>query len=93
MEKVEKEPVVMEKLTIQLRTLTNGYGLDVNDEGYQYFDVPSLVEGFFIHVAMERVAKKLQEEVNDLKAKNETLSKKLRNMKKEMKNIRNEKYY
>jgi predicted nucleic acid-binding Zn-ribbon protein len=38
-------------------------------------------------------AKKLQEEVNDLKAKNETLSKKLRNMKKEMKNIRNEKYY
>ena len=113
MEKVEKEPVVMEKLTIQLRTLKNAYGLDVNDEGYQYFDVPSLVEGFFIHVAMERVgemtkqemmqllsaikegsaARKLQEEVNDLKAKNETLSKKLRNMKKEMKNIRNEKYY
>ena len=111
--KNKEEPVVMEKLTIQLRTLKNGYGLDVNDEGYQYFDVPSLVEGFFIHVAMERVgemtkqemkqllsaikdgsaAKKLQEEVNDLKAKNETLSKKLRNMKKEMKNIRNEKYY
>ena len=111
--KSEKEPVVMEKLTIQLRTLKNGYGLDVNDEGYLYFDVPSLVEGFIIHVGMERVgemtkqemkqllsaikdgsaAKKLQEEVNDLKAKNETLSKKLRNMKKEMKNIRNEKYY
>ena len=113
MEKVEKEPVVMEKLTIQLRTLKNGYGLDVNDEGYQYFDVPSLVEGFFIHVAMERVgemtkqemmqllsaikdgsaARKLQEEVNDLKAKNNILNKKLRNMRKEIKNIRNEKYY
>ena len=113
MEKVEKEPVVMEKLTIQLRTLKNAYGLDVNDEGYQYFDVPSLVEGFFIHVAMERVgemtkqemmqllsaikdgsaARKLQEEVNDLKAKNNILNKKLRNMRKEIKNIRNEKYY
>ena len=108
-----EEPVVMEKLTIQLRTLKNGYGLDVNDEGYQYFDVPSLVEGFFIHVAMERVgemtkeemkqmlsaikdgtaARKLQEEVNALKAKNESLSKKLRSMKKEMKKFNNEKYY
>ena len=111
--KSEKEPVVMEKLTIQLRTLKNGYGLDVNDEGYQYFDVPSLVEGFFIHVAMERVgemtkqemkqllsaikdgsaARKLQEEVNDLKAKNEALSKKLRNIKKEIKKINNQKFY
>ena len=108
-----EEPVVMEKLTIQLRTLKNGYGLDVNDEGYQYFDVPSLVEGFFIHVAMERVgemtkeemkqmlfairdgtaARKLQEEVNALKAKNESLSKKLRNMKKEIKKINNQKFY
>ena len=108
-----EEPVVMEKLTIQLRTLKNGYGLDVNDEGYQYFDVPSLVEGFFIHVAMERVgemtkeemkqmlsaikdgtaARKLQEEVNALKAKNNILSKKLRNMKKEMNKFNNEKYY
>jgi hypothetical protein len=110
---VDNNPVVMEKLTIQLRTLKNGYGLDVNDEGYQYFDVPSLVEGFFIHVAMERVgemtkeemtqmlsaikdgtaARKLQEEVNALKAKNDILSKKLRSMKKEMKKFNNEKYY
>ena len=102
-----EEPVVMEKLTIQLRTLKNGYGLDVNDEGYLYFDVPSLVEGFFIHVAMKRVgemtkeeairdgtaARKLQEEVNALKAKNESLSKKLRNMKKEIKKINNQKFY
>ena len=108
-----EEPVVMEKLTIQLRTLKNGYGLDVNDEGYLYFDVPSLVEGFFIHVAMERVGemtkeemkqllkairdgtavRKLQEEVNALKAKNESLSKKLRNMKKEIKKINNQKFY
>lgn len=108
-----EDQVVMEKLTIQLRTLKNGYGLDVNDEGYQYFDVPSLVEGFFIHVAMERVgemtkeemkqlleaikdgtaARKLQEEVNALKAKNESLSKKLRNMKKEIKKINNQKFY
>ena len=108
-----EEPVVMEKLTIQLRTLKNGYGLDVNDEGYQYFDVPSLVEGFFIHVGMKRVGemtkeemkkllkairdgtavRKLQEEVNALKAKNESLSKKLRNMKKEIKKINNQKFY
>jgi predicted nucleic acid-binding Zn-ribbon protein len=38
-------------------------------------------------------AKKLQEEVNDLKAKNEILSKKLRNIKKEIKKINNQKFY
>ena len=38
-------------------------------------------------------ARKLQEEVNALKAKNESLSKKLRNMKKEIKKINNQKFY
>ena len=91
MEKVEKEPVVMEKLTIQLRTLKNGYGLDVNDEGYQYFDVPSLVEGFFIHVAMERVGEMTKQEMKQLldAIKDGSAAK----IKKEIKKINNQKFY
>ena len=40
----------MEKIT--LRTTKNSYLLDVNDEGYEYFDIPSLIEGVITHVGL-----------------------------------------
>ena len=43
------------RLTIQLRTMVNGYMLEVNNEGYMYFNAQSLLEGFCIHVGMERL--------------------------------------
>ena len=63
--KVEKEQEV-KKLAILLRTMTNGYMLDVNNEGYMYFDAPSLLEGFCIHVGMERLEAMTMEEIKEM---------------------------
>lgn len=63
----KKEKIVeMEKpkrLTILLRTLVNGYMLEVNEEGYMYFNAQSLLEGFLIHVGMERLEEMTKEEI------------------------------
>lgn len=101
------------KLHIQMRTYVNGYGLDIDNEGYMYRDIPTLLEGFLVHVGMGRVgemtkeeikkilkafrdgsaAKVLQEEVNQLRAENEKLSKQVRNLKLENKKYKNQKFY
>ena len=52
-----------QRLTIQLRTLTNGYMLEVNNEGYMYFNAQSLLEGFMIRVGMERLEAMTREEI------------------------------
>ena len=57
---VEKE---QQRLAILLRTMTNGYMLEVNDEGYMYFDAQSLLEGFCIHVGMVRLEAMTKEEI------------------------------
>ena len=61
--KVEKE---QKKLAILLRTMTNGYMLEVNNEGYMYFNAQSLLEGFLIHVGLERLEAMTKEEIKDM---------------------------
>ena len=51
------------RLAIQLRTMVNGYVLEVNDEGYMYYDAQSLLEGFMIHVGLERLEAMTKEEI------------------------------
>lgn len=41
------------KRRITLETHPNGYGLTVGEHGYLYFDIPTLLEGFFTHVGLE----------------------------------------
>ena len=64
--KVEKEQTEPMKLAILLRTMTNGYMLDVNNEGYMYFDIPSLLEGFLVHVGLERLEAMTREEIKEM---------------------------
>ena len=52
-----------QRLAIQLRTMVNGYVLEVNDEGYMYYDAQSLLEGFMIHVGLERLEAMTKEEI------------------------------
>lgn len=54
------------KLTILLRTLTNGYMLELNNEGYMYYNAQSLIEGFCIHVGLERLEAMTKEEIQNL---------------------------
>ena len=64
--KVEMEQAEQTKLAIQLRTMVNGYALEVNDEGYMYFDIPSLLEGFLVHVGLERLEAMTKEEIKEM---------------------------
>ena len=73
---VEKAPVSekeqtneqkeQKKLAILLRTMTNGYMLDVNDEGYMYFNAQSLLEGFLVHVGLERLEAMTKEDIKEM---------------------------
>jgi vacuolar-type H+-ATPase subunit I/STV1 len=65
--KVEKRQAKEQKrLAILLRTMVNGYALEVNNEGYMYFNAQSLLEGFCIHVGMERLESMTKEEIKDM---------------------------
>ena len=61
--KVEKE---QKKLAILLRTMTNGYMLEVNNEGYMYYSAQSLLEGFLVHVGLERLEAMTKEEIKEM---------------------------
>ena len=63
--KVENKQEV-KRLAILLRTLTNGYMLEVNNEGYMYFNAQSLLEGFCIHVGIERLEAMTKGEVRKM---------------------------
>ena len=67
------------KMVITTRTLVNGYELIVDNEGYMFFNVQNLLEGFMVHVGMKRLEEMTQEEIKDfLKAtKDGSLNKKL----------------
>ena len=54
------------KLDIRLRTVSNGYALEVNEEGFMYFDAQSLLEGFCIHVGIERLEAMTKGEVRKM---------------------------
>lgn len=60
------ETVRQPKLNITLRTVPNGYLLDVEKEGYMYFDEQSLLEGFYIHVGLERKVFMTRDEIRSL---------------------------
>ena len=54
------------RLAILLRTMVNGYSLEVNGEGYMYFNAQSLLEGFMVHVGLERLEAMTREEIKEM---------------------------
>ena len=64
-EREQTRPEV-KKLDVHLRTVVNGYLLDVDGEGFMYFNAPSLIEGFLVHVGLERLAAMTREEIRDM---------------------------
>ena len=61
-----KEQAEQRKLAILLRTMVNGYALEVNNEGYMYFNAQSLLEGFMVHVGLERLEAMTKEEIKEM---------------------------
>ena len=56
----------VKRIVILLRTMVNGYSLDVNGEGYMYFDAQSMLEGFMVRVGLERLEEMTREEIKDM---------------------------
>ena len=54
------------RLAILLRTMVNGYSLEVNGEGYMYFNAQSMLEGFLVHIGLERLEAMTKEEIKDM---------------------------
>lgn len=54
------------KMVITTRTLVNGYELIVDNEGYMFFNVQSLLEGFMVHVGLKRLEAMTKEEIKDM---------------------------
>ncbi len=65
-EEQKEEQEEPKRLLVLLRTMVNGYMLEVNNEGYMYFDAQSLLEGFCVHVGMKRLGSMTKEEIKDM---------------------------
>ena len=52
--KTEEKKAFLPEPRITLRTIRNCYLLDVDDEGYMYYGIDDLIEGFFMHVGLGR---------------------------------------
>ena len=95
MKVISKKKLEQLKLDIRLRTVSNGYALEVNEEGFMYFNAQSLLEGFCIHVGIERleamtkgeVRKMLKAEVTELKAQVLEQKKLIREQKREIRSL------
>ena len=66
MKVISKKKLEQLKLDIRLRTVSNGYALEVNKEGFMYFNAQSLLEGFCIHVGIERLEAMTKGEVRKM---------------------------
>ena len=95
--KQQREP---ERLTIQLRTMVNGYMLEANNEGYMYYDAQNVGMGRLEEMTKEEikamlrslkdgsVVKKLQAEVTSQNALIADLKKEIRQQKRVIKELK-----
>ena len=63
---IKEQAKEQKRLAILLRTMVNGYMLEVNNEGYMYFNAQSLLEGFLVHVGLERLEAMTREEIKEM---------------------------
>ena len=62
--KETKEPLTQaqKRLGVTVRTVRNGYLLEVGGEAYMYYDEEGLLEGFLLHVGLKRKGAMTKEE-------------------------------
>ena len=61
-----KEEQKQKLITIQVKTLPNGYSLDLEKENFMYYSPMALLEGLFVHVGMNREGAMTKEEIKAL---------------------------
>ena len=55
-----------ERIAIRVTTLPNGYSVELEREGYMYYDVQSLLEGLFVHIGMNRLEAMTKDEIKTM---------------------------
>ena len=92
MKKTEVKEQASKRIALLVRTMVNGYMLEVNNEGYMYFNAHSLLEGFLVHVGMERLETMTKEEIKEMvnSIKDGSAVKKLQAEVTELKNVIND---
>ena len=66
MKQTEENNQKQELITIQVKTLPNGYSLDLEKENFMYYSPQALLEGLFVHVGMNREGAMTKEEIKSL---------------------------
>ena len=66
MKKIVENNQAQERIAIQVKTLPNGYSLDLEKENFMYYSPLALVEGLFVHVGMNREGAMTKEEIKAL---------------------------
>jgi hypothetical protein len=61
-----KEEQKQKLITIQVKTLSNGYSVDLEKENFMYYSPMALLEGLFVHVGMNREGAMTKEEIKSL---------------------------
>ena len=57
---------IQELIDIQVKTLPNGYTVDLEKENFMYYSPMALLEGLFVHVGMNREGAMTKEEIKTL---------------------------
>ena len=65
-QKKEQKEQASKRIALLVRTMVNGYSVDLEREGYMYNDVQSLLEGLFVHVGMNRIGAMTKEEIKTM---------------------------
>ena len=66
MKKIVENNQAQERIAIQVKTLPNGYSLDLEKENFMYYSPMTLLEGMFVHVGMNREGAMTKEEIKVL---------------------------
>ena len=66
MKQTEENNQKQELIAIQVKTLPNGYSLDLEKENFMYYSPMTLLEGMFVHVGMNREGAMTKEEIKAL---------------------------
>ena len=66
MKKTKAKEQASKRIALLVRTMVNGYSVELEREGYMYYDVQSLIEGLFVHVGMNRLGAMTKDEIKTM---------------------------
>ena len=66
MTQTEEKKQEQERTALLVRTMVNGYSVDLEREGYMFYSVQDLLEGLFVHIGINRLGAMTKEEIKTL---------------------------